>query len=130
MFTDKLLKENQPLIDFVLKMHQEGTLLPDTYIIDVDQIIENGRQIIKACKDDIAAIFMLKQVGRNPYIAKKLLEVGFAGAVAVDFKDAQVLMKHNIPILNIGHIVQPPKHFLEKIMAYGCLLYTSDAADE
>ena len=68
MFLKKLIKENQLLVDYTLMMHKQGVLLPDSYVIDVDQVVENGRKIIEACGTDISPIFMLKQLGRNPYI--------------------------------------------------------------
>jgi predicted amino acid racemase len=119
MFLEKLLKENQRLVDYTLLMHKTGALLPDTYVIDVDQIVENGTKIVEACGNDITPLFMLKQLGRNPYIAKKLVEAGFKGAVAVDFKDCIALMKHNIPICHAGHLVQIPTHFIKELLEYG-----------
>ena len=67
---------------------------------------------------------MLKQLGRNPYIAKKLVELGYDGAVVVDFKEAQVMMKHDIPISNVGHLVQPPKAMLQALVNYHCTYFT------
>lgn len=119
MFVQKLNKENQNLIDFAHKMHQEGKFLPDTYVLDVDQIIENGKKIVKSCGNDITPLFMLKQIGRNPYIGKKLLEIGFSGAVAVDFKDCLTLMQNNIPIIHAGHLVQIPSKLIKKLLEYG-----------
>lgn len=119
MFLKKLIKENQQLIDYSLAMHKSGKILPDTYIIDVDQVVENGRQILQSCGDDIKPYFMLKQLGRNPHIAKKLLEIGFSGAVAVDFKDVQVLIENKIPIKHIGHLVQLPKNYINTVLQYG-----------
>lgn len=119
MFVNKLQKENQSLLDFSFDMHKKGMILPDTYVLDVDQIIQNGKSIIKECNRDVKAYFMLKQLGRNPYIAKKLMEIGFEGAVAVDYKDCRVLMEHNIPIKHAGHLTQIPTHFLPKLLQYG-----------
>jgi len=119
MFLEKLIKENKQLIEFSLMMHKQGVLLPDTYVIDVDQVIENGKEVIKACGSNIEAIFMLKQLGRNPYIASKLLEVGFTGAVAVDFNDCLTLINNKIPIVHAGHLVQIPSKLIKKVLSYG-----------
>ncbi|AIO19403.1 hypothetical protein KQ51_01527 [Candidatus Izimaplasma bacterium HR1] len=119
MFLKKLMKENKLLVEYTLMMHKKGVLLPDTYVIDVDQVVSNGKRIIEACGSEITPIFMLKQLGRNPYIAKKLLEIGFKGAVAVDFKDCITLMSNNIPISHAGHLVQTPTHLLKGLLEYG-----------
>ena len=68
--------------------------------------------------------FMLKQVGRNPYIARKLIECGYDSAVVVDFKEAQIMMENGIPLGNVGHLVQTPKHLLKKIINYGTEVMT------
>lgn len=133
MFVNKLLDENLALLDFSFDLHNKGLILPDTYLLDVDQIIENGKKIIQECNNEIKAYFMLKQIGRNPYIGKRLMEIGFTGAVAVDFKDCRVLMENNIPIAHAGHLVQIPTHFLPKLMKYGVTyitVYSYDKAKE
>lgn len=119
MFLDKTIQRNRRLIDVTIDLHQKGILEPDTYVIDVDQVIENAKLILDKAKEiGISLYFMTKQLGRNPYIAKKLIEIGYQSAVVVDFKEAQVMMKHNIPLGNVGHLVQIPKHQLKKIIEY------------
>lgn len=120
MFVDQTLKRNKALIDTAFAFHQSGQVLPDSYMIDVDAFVNNAAAILKeAEKHHFRMYFMLKQVGRNPYLAKKLIELGYAGAVVVDFKEAQIMMDHNIPIGNVGHLVQVPSHMLSRIIAYG-----------
>ena len=62
---------------------------------------------------------MLKQMGRNPYLAKALIEMGYPGAVTVDFREAMVMMQHHIPIGNAGHLVQVPRAMVKKLLEYG-----------
>ncbi len=119
MFLDKLIKENQLLIDYSLMMHKQGVFLPDTYVIDIDQVIENAKRILNECGSDITPYFMLKQLGRNPYIAKKLINLGYSGAVAVDFKDVITLMENDIPIRHVGHLVQIPSKLIQMVLEYG-----------
>ena len=73
---------------------------------------------------------MLKQVGRNPYLAKKLIELGYDGAVTVDFKEALTMMEHEIPIGNVGHLVQVPTAMMEKIVAYAPEVMTVYSLDK
>lgn len=120
MFLHQTLKLNKPLVDFSIKAHKNGKLLPDTFVIDLDSLLDNAKKILeKASSYNIELYFMLKQLGRNPYIAQKLIDIGYKSAVVVDFREALVMMKSNIPIGNIGHLVQVPKHLLEEVLAYG-----------
>ena len=167
MFAEQTRKRNRGLISTAFTLHQSGTILPDSYLIDVDAFCANGRKILEeARKHNFRMYFMLKQVGRNPFLAQKLTEMGYSGAVTVDFKEALTMMEHRIPIGNVGHLVQVPQALIEKVVAYGpevmtvysmekvyaidraarkvgkkqgillrvfqegCLLYTSDAADD
>lgn len=121
MFLEKTIRRNPALIKTSFDLHQSGQIMPDTYVIDLDTIIENAKNIIQSAKrHDLKMYFMLKQLGRNPIIAQELIKLGYSGAVAVDFNEAQVYMNHNIPISNVGHLVQPPKALLQKLIDYQC----------
>ena len=125
MFLDAVNRRNRPLIDVVTSFHQNGTLEPDSYIIDIDTLMRNAELILEEAKSrNIDLYFMLKQIGRNPVIAKKLVDLGYIGAVVVDFREAEVMMNHGIPLGNVGHLVQTPKCMLEKVVAYGTEVFT------
>ncbi len=120
MFLTKLQKENPKLVEAMVSLHQEGKLLPDSYVIDLQQFRANAAAIAEtARKKGIRLYFMLKQLGRNPVLAQELMKLGYAGAVVVDFKEAQVMMRHNIPIGNVGHLVQIPQAMIPEVVAYG-----------
>lgn len=119
MFLSKVIEENPEIVQACFALHQAGRILPDSYIVDMDSLIENAKKIVKKGEENgIRLYFMLKQIGRNPYIAKKLMEIGFAGAVVVDFKEAQIMMRHHVPIGNIGHLVQVPKAMIKEVVKY------------
>ena len=119
MFLEQTVKRNRELAEVSFQMHQSGRIQPDTYVIDVDTFLENAALMLKEAKKmGIRLFFMLKQVGRNPYLAGKLMELGFEGAVAVDYREAKILMNHRIPIANIGHLVQIPNSQIEEFVAY------------
>ena len=91
--------------------------MSDSYIIDVDIFLENAKKILnEAKKYGIKLYYMTKQIGRNPYLGKKLQEMGYSGVVAVDFREAEVFLNHNLKIGNVGHLVQIPKNMLRKII--------------
>ncbi len=120
MFIEKLQKDNTKLIHAACRLHQEGGILPDSYVVDLEQFRRNASMIKKAADDKgIRLFFMLKQLGRNPFLAKELMKLGYEGAVTVDYREAQVMMRHGIPIGNVGHLVQIPQGMLRQIVDYG-----------
>lgn len=125
MFLNSTLEKNKKLIEASFTLHQNGMVMPDSYIVDLDVLRSNAKKILEQAKQHkIELYFMLKQLGRNPYIASELIKLGYEGAVVVDFKEAKVMMKHHIPIMNVGHLVQPPKAMLMELLAYGCKYFT------
>lgn len=125
MFINKTLQRNPQLIETAFRFHQELKIEPDTYIIDVDTFLENAKKIItEANQYQMKMYFMLKQIGRNPYLAKQLMKLGYAGAVVVDYREADCMMRNDIPIANVGHLVQPSRSMLQKLVDYGCEHFT------
>ena len=117
MFLNKLQEKNPKLLNTAIEFHQKGLLSPDTYLLDVDTILDNAKLLIEeAKKNNIKLYVMTKQIGRIPFLAKKILELGYSGVVAVDFKEAEIMIKNNIPLGNIGHLVQTPTKLLEKVI--------------
>lgn len=118
MFIEKVQENNRALIEFAFHLHQKGLILPDTYVLDYDTIMENGRKM-KEIADPLGVklFFMLKQLGRNPEIAKGLQKLGFDGVVAVDFKETLVMLKNHIKLGNVGHLVQIPKACIKEVVA-------------
>lgn len=118
MFLDRLLKTNEPLAQLAFAWQQDGTVLPDTYLIDLDMVSRNA-EAIKAAADEhnIRLYFMLKQLGRNPLLARRLAEIGYDGAVCVDFREALVMEEAGVPLGNVGHLVQVPRAAMARIVA-------------
>ncbi len=134
MFLNKLMEQNPDLIQTIYQLHQNGEITPDSYVIDVDQLLNNAEMMLnEAKKYEIKMFVMLKQIGRNPLLAKKLVDMGYDGVVAVDYKEALLMMEHNIHLAHVGHLVQIPKKLLMKIMAYGVdyiTVYSYEKAEE
>lgn len=120
MFLEQTMKRNPDLIETAFDLHRQGALLPDSFVVDVDTLMANAGYMLDVAKQaGIRLYFMLKQLGRNPYIAKELISIGYEGAVVVDYKEADIMMKASIPISNIGHLVQVPQSQVERVVAYG-----------
>lgn len=72
MFVEQTVKRNRKLVETAFALHQSGQIMPDSYLIDMDVLIDNAKKILEAAKvRNIRLYFMLKQLGRNPYIGKK-----------------------------------------------------------
>ena len=131
MFVERLQKDNPKFIEAIVKLQQQGDLLPDSYAMDMEQFRANGQAIADAAKEKgIKLYFMLKQIGRNPILAQELIKAGFDGAVVVDFKEAQVMMRHKIPIGNVGHLVQIPEGMIRQVVDYSPEVITVYTADK
>lgn len=121
MFLDLVNRRNRSLVDFAVKLHQDGEILPDTYVIDLDAVIQNAKYMSEtANKEDVELYYMLKQIGRNPFIARAIAEnTDIKKAVVVDYKEALRMMEEGLLLGNVGHLVQIPDTLLEKIISYG-----------
>lgn len=120
MFLESTMVRNKKLVEVSFDLFREGRIEPNTYIIDLDSVLRNAENMKKKADScGIKLYFMTKQFGRNPYIAKKLIELGYEGAVVVDFEEAELMMKNNIPIGNIGHLGQIPSNLIKKVVSYG-----------
>lgn len=132
MFLNKLKEDSPRFLKALVDLHQEGKLLPDSYAVDMEQFRKNAAAVVSSARQKgIKLYFMLKQIGRNPMLAQELVKLGYDGAVVVDFKEAQVMMRHNIPIGNVGHLVQIPEAMVEQVVAYGpevITVYTAEKA--
>lgn len=130
MFMDSTKRRNPELIEAAIHLHQTGAILPDTYVLDLDMIEKNANKIQKsAVENGIELFYMTKQFGRNPFVSKKLADIGMKNAVAVDFREAQMLMDNQLPLGNVGHLVQIPQHLLERVVTYGSKYITVYSLD-
>lgn len=117
MFLDITLRRNRKLIETAFKLHQTEIIEPDTYVLDVDSILYNAKCMKEeADKYGIKLYFMTKQLGRNPYIGAELMKLGYAGAVAVDWREAKTLGENNIKLGHVGHLVQIPSKDIENVL--------------
>lgn len=118
MFLDIVEKRNPELLKAAITLHKSGEIAPDTYVLDLDRVLENGRLLLKEAEArGIKLYAMTKQFGRVPIVTKKLIEMGFSGVVAVDFKEAQTMIDNKIKLGNVGHLVQIPSSMVENIVA-------------
>lgn len=117
MFLNKTRERNPAILDAALALHASGQIRPDTWVIDLDTLLANAGLILgEAKKYDITLYYMTKQLGRNPLIASRLQGLGYRGAVAVDYKEASVLLNAGLRLGHVGHLVQIPTAEISKIV--------------
>jgi len=119
MFLEKTIERNHRLVELAMEYIATGIIQPDTYVIDLDSLIDNAKKMLESAKKTgIHLYFMTKQIGRNPYIAQKLMDLGYDGAVCVDYREAQRLGSAGIKIGHVGHLVQVPKNCIKEMLMY------------
>jgi len=125
MFVDALKRQNPALISAALRLWQQGKIAPDSWVIDVDQVLENGRLLVEtARRHGITLYLMTKQLGRNPWLAQKLLALGYQGIVAVDYKESRVMRRVGLKVAHQGHLVQIPSAQVEAVVRQGTEVIT------
>ncbi|PLR80607.1 amino-acid racemase [Bacillus canaveralius] len=110
MFLEMTLKRNEGLIRSAVKLHQEGIIPANTYVIDLDTLEHNVKKLsLTASEHGLNLYYMTKQIGRSAFAGQVIEQNGIERAVAVDIDEAFELKKGNCRIGNIGHIVQPSR---------------------
>jgi predicted amino acid racemase len=115
----KLLRSRNPeLIEYALYLVERGIIEPDSYVLDLDRIEANAVKLGEAAlSQGLSLYFMAKQLGRNPLVSRRVLDApGFAGMVAVDFREALSLHEAGLPVRHLGHLVQTPHKGWEKAL--------------
>lgn len=131
MFLNRLIKTNPKLVKTAFEFHRNGTINPNTYVLDLDSIIENAKALKGVADNNSISLYMMtKQIGRNPEVAKAISKVGIDKAVAVDPWEAITLAKEGIKIGNVGHLVQIPNNMLEEIISFSPEVITVFSLDK
>ena len=112
-----LEKENPGLIQAAVQLHQEGKIGPNTYVVDLDSVRTNIRDI-KRCADThgVELYAMTKQYNRNPSINRVSKEEGVDKIVAVDLEGACHCYEQGMGIGHVGHLVQIPRHDVKRVL--------------
>lgn len=120
MFIHALKRQNPALITAAIRLWQQGRIVPDSWVIDVDLVLENGKRLVDTAHQyGITLYLMTKQLGRNPWLAEKLLALGYAGIVTVDYKEARVMRRAGLPVAHQGHLVQIPSRQIDEAVEQG-----------
>ena len=131
MFINALQRQNPALITAAVDFWRQGKIAPDSYVIDVDRLLENAAKILAVARElNITLYIMTKQLGRNPWLAEKLMRLGFGGVVAVDDKEARIMRRAGIKVAHQGHLVQIPSGQVGEAVEQGTDIITVFSLDK
>jgi len=117
-FLETTLRRNPELVNSAFRLHGDGKIPSNTYLIDIDTVSKNARALATAAKKaGIKNYFMTKQFGRNPLVARAIVNSGIPTAVAIDIQEAKSLHRNEIKIDHVGHLVQIPTHEIDFIVS-------------
>src|SRR5262245_2647736 len=110
MFLDVLRHRNPRLIEAAIRLHQEGRLPANAYVIDTDAVEANARTIREtADRHGLKVFAMTKQMGRNASFCEAVRRGGIDEAVAVDMECARATHRAGLGLGHLGHLVQVPR---------------------
>jgi len=111
MFLDVLRRRNPAFIEAAMRLHQEGKIPANAYVLDLDTVEANAR-ILKNEADRLGLeIFaMTKQVGRSSSFCRAAMRGGIEAAVAVDMACARALHRAGMKVGHLGHLQQIARH--------------------
>jgi predicted amino acid racemase len=111
MFLDVLRRRNPDFILAAQRLHQEGAIPANSYVIDLDAVTENARlTMAEARRLNLKVFAMTKQVARHSGFCKAVMAGGIDRAVAVDMACAIPCVKAGLKVGHLGHLVQIPRH--------------------
>ena len=111
MFLDLIRRRNPRLIEQAIGLHQTGRLPANAFVIDLDAVEANARQIsTNAGRHGLKVFAMTKQMGRNASFCQAIIRGGIDKAVAVDVECARATTRAGMQLGHIGHLVQVPRY--------------------
>jgi predicted amino acid racemase len=117
MFLRATLHRNLALVEAAARLHRSGEIGPNTFVIDIDRVLQNARLISSTAAElGLRVHVMTKQQGRNPFLALAAVAGGIPDAVTVDVAEARVMNLHGIPIGHVGHLVQVPARDTDEVV--------------
>src|SRR5579872_2414788 len=118
MYLQRLIERNPRLPEAALVLHQQGRIPTNTWVIDLDMIVENARALAaEARRLGLTTYLMSKQYGRNPYVSALALAQGLHKLVAVDATCSLMARRYGIPVGHMGHLNQIPRHLVPAMVA-------------
>ncbi len=117
MFLERIRQRNLQLLRAATRLHQEGSIPANTWVIDLDVIAENAAILAQgARRSGLQTYVMTKQYARNPMVTRVAMDQGLGAPVAVDVQGAKMLHRYGMPIGHVGHLNQIPRHEITDVL--------------
>jgi predicted amino acid racemase len=118
VFLKPLLDRNPALLETALDLHQDGSIPPNTWVIDLDAVAHNA-QVLSAAAErlGLATYLMTKQHARNPYVNHVAMANGVGKGVAVDIQCVLQMRRYGVPVGHMGHLTQVPRRHVDEAVA-------------
>lgn len=111
MFLDVLRRRNPAFIESAMRLHQQGKLPANSYVLDLDAVERNARLLKdEADRLGLKIFAMTKQVGRASSFCRAVKRGGIDRAVAVDMACARATHKAGLRLGHLGHLQQVARH--------------------
>jgi predicted amino acid racemase len=119
MFLQRIVERNPDLAEAAIRLHQDGDIPPNTWVIDLDMVAANAQALSEAARRlGLSTYLMTKQFARNPYVTATALAAGLDNTVCVDITCGLQLTRYGLPVGHIGHLTQIPYHLTDRAMAW------------
>src|SRR5262245_14717055 len=107
MFLDVLRRRNPAFIEAAMRLHQEGRLPANSYVLDLDAVEHNARPLnTQADRFGLKIFAMTKQVGRSSSFCRAVMRGGIDRSVAVDMACARATHRAGMKVGHLGHLQQ------------------------
>jgi predicted amino acid racemase len=131
MFLQVILERNPDLAETAIRLHQDGTIPPNSFVFDLDTVHANGRVLAEgARRHGFRTFAMTKQHARNPFVTMAAIRGGIDSTVAVDVQCAKQMHRYRVPVGHVGHLNQIPMHDVKTILAMAPEVFTVYTLDE
>lgn len=111
MFLNSLIQKNPEFLQAAVQLHQAGSILPNSYVVDLDALASNTRLFVEQAQArDLTTWAMTKQLGRGAAALDTITSAGVDGYVAVDMDCARPINSGGHRLGHLGHLVQVSQH--------------------
>jgi predicted amino acid racemase len=111
-------RTNAALIKAACRLHQEGEIPPDCYVVDLEVVAENARKLVERAQElNLRVYAMTKQFNRNPSILETISSAGVEKFVAVDIEGARAICAQGLDVAHVGHLAQIPRFWMPEVLS-------------